>query len=171
MKFNNILISSVALLIFASIGAVSTNANASHVMKSRFRTTNSSRLLKKSGFFNGSSVGGRFIFNKYAPNSKRAYVPKNVNVYNLGWLKGKFGQKNPPAYYYKYSKRGWIQLNTKKNKNIRKHVRKHMRKTHAKKHARVRIRRNERNRNKRNKRAFNRKLRKRGKEKNDTKKW
>lgn len=74
-------------------------------LKPRFKRSNNLRLLKRSGFFNAHLIGGNFIFDKYAPNDKRAVVPKRTDVNN--WYKGKFGRKNPTAYQYLPKLHGW----------------------------------------------------------------
>lgn len=80
-------------------------------LNSRFQTSNSYRRLVKSGYFDARPIGGNYIFNKYAPNDKRAVVPshyRNFNIYQLGWCKGKFGQKNLTGYAYNNKARGWF---------------------------------------------------------------
>lgn len=79
------------------------------VLRSKFRRSNNQCLLKQSGFYDLRTYGPD-IMSKYAPNNRKAVIPKNVNVKDTLWLKGHFLQKNPTVYQYKPAKHGWIQL-------------------------------------------------------------
>lgn len=85
--------------------------NKKHVktLKARYRTSNNRKLLKRSGFVNLQKYGPDF-FNKFAPNDKRAVVPKKLNVKKMIWLQGHLLQKNPPAYAYDVKTNGWVKL-------------------------------------------------------------
>lgn len=78
-------------------------------MKARFRRSTSRKALKQSGYFNARKVGGKFIFNKYAPTDKRAVIPNSLKIERLGWAVGVFGQPNPECFSY-LKNHGWIRI-------------------------------------------------------------
>lgn len=86
--------------------------NYSHILKNRFRRSNNKHSLKKSGFVNTSKFNGKFIFNKYAPNDKRAIVSKRLSLRYLNWAKGHLGDINPTLFIHK--RNGWLKLNHRK---------------------------------------------------------
>ena len=79
------------------------------VLKARFRRSNNQKLLSRSGFIDLRAYGPD-IMDKYAPNDRRAIVPKNVNVKDVMWIKGHALQKNPPTYVYNAKRHGWVKL-------------------------------------------------------------
>lgn len=91
---------------------------SSRIFKSRFKRSNNPKRLRKSGFLNGMTLSkqlgfgaakGDFIFNKYAPNDRRAVIPKHLGVTH--WFQGRFGQSHPKAYKYNAKQKGWIFIN------------------------------------------------------------
>ena len=78
------------------------------VLKSNFRRSDNENMLKQSGFFDARKYMGAFICSNYAPSSHQAFVPKKLDVFDLGWVKGKFGQENPVTYTYSRDRHGWI---------------------------------------------------------------
>ena len=90
-----------------------TGKKRNKILDSKFKRSNNVQQLKRSGFFDAEPFGGNFIFSKYAPNDHRAVIPKNIDITHLGWVKGHFGQPNPPAYAYNAKQKGWFEVNAK----------------------------------------------------------